>query len=264
MATLVMRPNAIGSNGDGWNLVAGATKVAATDPGSPPGNDGDASYINNSGDTSQQSFIPDYNFPETMAAVASVTVKAIAKDILGSGAIKIRLYDNGASGTQDTAALSPGGSYAEVSQTFTTDSDGNSWTEAKLRDTALEWSVYLDNATDWINVTSLWIEVDYTPSAVTEEFPKEGMSQLLRISRKPIGEVTIDLPPDAVGMIPVEPFQLSHPDGLSTSTTGWGRNNPNRKLLHVKSVSLNLNTLKTTVKAFDFRKKVSYNFLGDV
>lgn len=249
--TKVFRPDAVGAE-DNWVLLKGSDKVSAVDPGDPINHDDAGSRIRNADlSTDKQSFTIDREFPESMGTVVALRVHYRAKPQIANGSIKVSVFLTDTWGASSTIDLGAAASYSTGSATLA-NPKGGSWTETNLRDTTFRFAVEPDTGAvpDIIDVTSLWVEVDYQPTdesggAIPPEFP----GRKLRRSRLPLGVLEAEMRADVLDVDLLEDFEVIHSEGETLDGNGWTEDAPR----HFRCIGseLDLNTMKVRVKAID-------------
>jgi hypothetical protein len=174
-----LRPSATGTYNN-WILGAGASKVAAVDPGNPVAHDDDATYIRigaapGASPACRQSFVLDTGIPAAMDAINSLALNTRARS---DGAAEVESYHHFMRTGTGGGALegsesppyqiydAPGSSY----RTFTTAAypppAGGSWAVGDIVAGNLQMilAVQFDSALSF-RVTSTWVAMDFDAPA---------------------------------------------------------------------------------------------------
>lgn len=251
MALWLARPNAV-ADYDEWTLSVGANKVAAVDPLDPISHDDASSYISTvTPDQLRQSFFPGTR--PAMAAVNSVTVKHRSR--ANGGVQTFRLFsrlrgvnsadadvsaDNGVWGTQSVALPRPGGGV---------------WSVGDIMDSTFSFAVRLNNV--WVatslNVTSLWVEVDYNPSPAQIGQAREVGSREVRYFRTAPWLLTWTGPLELLDTDLVDAIEVSHPDAPTSDGLGWRTSSWQRRRFEILEMTVNPMANTVTVVARDLR-----------
>lgn len=246
MTLAYLRPAAIGTY-DEMTLGAGASKVAAVDPGPNLVHDDDASYLST---TAFGGDLPDWqhftilqsSIPSQILRVNSLKLRFRAKQATAGAGGEIvwqcRFRMNGSDGNQTQNGFQHAA--AQVYDDFVAgvgqfqplstgtgkpgDASG-AWTPVDLRNNTLEFGVGLviNNTAAEARVTSMYLELDYTPIGAGIEPFREVVSRRLRIRRLPHGLLEITVPTLEFADVELgQLFCLSHPELPGPDLTGAG------------------------------------------
>ncbi len=218
-ATKILRPTVDRGSGSvtvpAWTLGAGATKVAAVDPGDPVSHDNDTSYIvtdsRNIG--FEQRFEIDPTFAERMALVTEVRAHTRVRDE-GTTVIsnKLRVVlgtSNVLSSTFSTAGTSWTAGGNNVSKAMARPGGGD-WTEDDFRDSTFRLGIVCPSQVPVMRCTSLWLEVDYVPAVLTVEPHREVGSRELRLLQHEPEVYTVKLPLKFLSLGLTDMVRLAH------------------------------------------------------
>jgi hypothetical protein len=232
--TFNIRPAAGGTvSYDTWTLGAGSSKWAAVDPGNPLAHDDDTSYVSKTDPTTgRQTFF--LGTRPGMFTVSEVKIYVRGKNInnyTGSQAVDAFARRAGTDGSSVTfTGLGDAvGLYTEGSAALPRPG-GGVWTVADLNDSSLEIGVNLatwvggDPGVHEFRVTSIWLQVTYTPLPTQTEQARTIGAQILRMFRRPFGLLDIDVSL-AVGLDVelLDTIWITHPYGPSEDGNGWNQ-----------------------------------------
>jgi hypothetical protein len=226
----------------GPNPVGAATREESIDPGDDLSHDDDTTYMGHgSGVVSKEvSYRHDVTFAERMAAINSVTLYDRSKRTDSSTDnhfLKVTL--GGSSNTSSSLALTT--SYATYSYDVTSlRPAGGSWSEEDLRDTTFEFGYLTSTNSPTSRITSMWVAVDYVPSATKIEPVRRVLSRRLRLLRQPTTTFTIEVKHESGDtessalldaypgdIVAVSHFAIPHASntGASVGVKSWQRRN---------------------------------------
>ena len=216
-ATKILRPTVDGGTGSftAWVLGAGATKVAAVDPGDPVSHDNDTSYIfTGSSANFEQRFGIDPTFSERMALVTEVRAHARVRDegtTIISNELRVVLgTSNVLSGRFSTAGTSWTAGGNNVSKAMARPGGGD-WTEDDFRDSTFRLGIFRPSQPQAVmRCTSLWLEVDYVPAVLTVEPHREVGSRELRLLQHEPEVYTVKLPLKFLSLGLTDMVRLAH------------------------------------------------------
>ncbi len=242
MATAVLYPDGVVAAGS-WGPVGAATSNAATDDpiGFP---DGDATYTQGSNTTW------DYLYmslgPMTDAVeILSITAWSIYNN---AGAGAFQEFDFGiriGSTNYLNGTLTPVAGYTTSSKTWTTNPATSApWTKAQLDDLMIVAGTQdTSGSVDSVRVTSTYVTVEYQPIPAGISPAREIASHRLRLYRRPLEEMSVDVPLAMLDLELGDDFSVTHPAGPNSDGTGWGATNWKRRLHQLRSETIDLNNM---------------------
>jgi hypothetical protein len=252
--TKTFLPDTVGTE-DNWNLKSGPDKVAAVNPGFPLTHDDLGTRIKNADlSTDKQSYKINREFPDSMGTVNEVRVHYRALPNINNASIKVSVALTAGPTWVSSPTIDLGTGGWVTGSAALARPGGGSWTEDDFRDTTFQFSVEPDSAAvpDIIDVTSLWVEVDYLPTDESEgAIPPEFPARKLRRSRVPLGVMEAELRADALDIDLLEDFEVTHSQGPHPSGTGWKDTTLERRHFRMVKSDLDLNTMKVRARAID-------------
>jgi hypothetical protein len=222
--------------------VGAATREEAIDPGDDLSHDDDTTYMGHgSGVVSKEiGFRHDITFSEKMAAINSVALYVRLKRTDSStDNCYLKVYLGGSSNTGSSETITT--SYVTRGELFTDlRPGGGSWSEDDFRDNTFEFVYLTSTSSPTTRITSLWVEVDYVPSATKIEPVRRVLSRRLRLLRQPLTTYTctvkhesgdtessalLDAYPGDI--VAVSHFAIPHASntGASVGVKSWQRRN---------------------------------------
>lgn len=222
--------------------VGASTREEAIDPGDDLSHDDDTTYMGHgSGVVSKEvGFRHDITFSEKMAAINSVTLYDRSKRMDSSTDEHfLKVVLGGSTNTSSTLALTT--SYASRSYDVTDLRPGGGlWSEDDFRDNTFEFVYVTSTSGPTTRITSMWVAVDYVPSATKIEPVRRVLSRRLRLLRQPLTTYTctvkhesgdtessalLDAYPGDI--VAVSHFAIPHASntGASVGVKSWQRRN---------------------------------------
>jgi hypothetical protein len=190
MPNAILRPSAVGV-ADNWNLAAGASKVAAIDPGAGLAHDDDTTYIRSllaPGANADQAFVMDTGLPVVrMTQINSLQVNTrVRSESPPAGELYLHWIRRGST-DGGTASGSPPGSYTDFTTSSYARPGGGSWVPADFVPGNIQLRVSSEDtaAVRW-RVTSGWLVLNYEAAkggfvnALWSLLPLFGSGLLLR------------------------------------------------------------------------------------
>jgi hypothetical protein len=249
MATAVLYPDGVVAAAS-WGPVGAASNNAATDDpiGAP---DGDATYAQ--GSNSTWDYLIMSLGPMTDAVeILSITAWTIYNNA-GAGASQeidfgIRIgstnYLNGS-----IAVVSS--TYATASKLFTVNPATLApWTKAQLDDLMIvNGTQDTSGAVDSVRVTSTYVTVEYQPIPAGISPAREIASHRLRLYRRPLEEMLIDVPLAMLDLELGDDFSVTQPAGPDSAGAGWGATNWKRRLHQLRSETIDLNNMTVSISS---------------
>jgi hypothetical protein len=245
-ATLRIDANTVATY-DQFSLAAGADKVVAVATA-----DDATSYIASTAANVKQSYDIDTTFPETMAHIISLAVKARLRSNSGSAiSNQSVLFLNATeqvSGTAWTATTT----WADFDSGALARPGGGDWTEDDLRLTGankFEFGIFHPSQTPLTWCTELYVLVTYIPLERTIDLEREVASRRLRLNREPEQTVSIINGWEALEAELMDPVGYSNAQGPTHDAKGWGVEDWKRGFGRLKSqtISLSMPRVKSTI-----------------
>ncbi len=160
-ATTTLLPTGVG-NYDQWSLGAGSNKTSAV-----TSSDSDTSYIYETENGDDQTFIVTNAGLPAGTTINSVTLYAVARESSGEPKIKLRM-EKAVGDSSDGSDFHLDDSYDTYSRTRTTNPfTGSAWTLAEVNAWTVRFGVDKDNESGTVRVTKIYVVVDYTLPADT-------------------------------------------------------------------------------------------------
>jgi hypothetical protein len=141
--------------------------------------------------------------------------------------------------------------YAELTKTWTTNPvTGAPWTKAQLDDLRiiLRTQDAAGKPVDSVRVTQAYIEVTYQPIPAGISPAREIASSRLRLYRRPLEELPIDVTLDLLDNELMDDLSVTHPAGPNAAGTGWGATNWQRRHHQLREETIDLNAMKLTYR----------------
>lgn len=255
MAVIILTPNVVGDF-DAWALGAGASKVAAVTSSDGVTHDDDTSFIHVAS-LAKQSFTLQ-NKPTSIVAVATVKMGFRWRNLdSGSNTITYYMRLNGVDqSAPPTSTLGAASAWTTIGPSTMSRPGGGDWTAADIFDSTLQMVVETttDPAADNVRVTSMWIELDYTPAAALVEHARVVGSMNLRFRNKATF-VDVDAPllyaldTELLSDVAMSHFAGPYPGGI-----GWGEKRWARRFLRLMSAQIDLESGKSRMTFFDVRR----------
>ncbi len=227
-----------------WGPVGAASNNAACDDpiGFP---DGDATYAQGS-NTTWDYLIMSLGPMTDAVEILSITAWTIYNNA-GAGAgqeldFGIRIgttnYLNGSIAVSSAV-------YATASKTWATNPATSApWTKAQLDDLMIvNGTQDTSGAVDSVRVTSTYVTVEYQPIPAGISPAREIASHRLRLYRRPLEEMPIDVPLAMLDLELGDDFSVTHPAGPDSAGAGWGATNWKRRLHQLRSETIDLNNM---------------------
>jgi hypothetical protein len=253
-------PYAVGSFTDWGGAKTAQEQVDAINPGDPPFHDEEGSRLSRTGPAPYtgnepgQDFKIDTDFPEKFSSVSSLTVYFRIREEAYDTDVQVGVTLDNWTGATWCSAVEITGSWATYSEALARPGGGN-WTESDLRNSSFRFGIRrVDTGLSyWVVLTSLWFEIEYTPSVTAVIFPRETASRLLRWSRSPVGIVEVVCGLEGLDIELGEIFAISHYAGPNGDGGGWGDELWERRLFRLIGYNINPNDRTVTLRGKDLR-----------
>lgn len=260
MAILRLPMHSVGTV-DNWDLVdtvsSGVNKVQAVNPGPDfESHDEHGTAVQTATLDVLQLFKLDPEQPVQMSSVAEVHLIARCAHVgTGGKTFKLRMKEGASEQDSDEFTTPSDATYADFTFSRTLDPSGDSWLEATLRQSNLEFGIFKSTANGWVVCTSMWAEIDHAPAVQPAQtsMPRLVASQILRLFRLPSGRVLITLRASALDMPIMGDFFLEHYAGPYTDGGGWSDEVWHKRRLRVVSQSHDPVAGTVTIEALDLR-----------
>lgn len=264
MAVFVLRPFAIGAF-NGWGLAAGASKVAAVDPGDPVTHDDATSYLevaNSGGGAPAQSFT--LGSRPSLATLTAVTgvVRYLNRDNPGTGAL-ISLFArmNGSNGSTVTPSYSGGGGYQTLAGALPRPG-GGSWTIEDVLNGTLEFcfqvAAWGPNSPDnKFQLTTAYIQLTGTaqPAQIGQAIDRASR-ELALSSRGFVSYATRSAALHTADAQLGQVLPVHYRHGKSPDGKGWGEQSWARRKLLVVERAVNPQDYTSRFRLLDLEEKL--------